>query len=183
MAHPRHPQQDQDIDTGAEPRVGDRPPATGEPDPPVGAENLDPRENLLGDDPDEVMQTGYDPPEREPHSLRDPLTAAEDREGPPTEERLAEEEPDVGELSGTGTAGDPQGNGNRAAGVEAVESADVIEPSGPDPRAGRLVAPDGGTQEHPPDAPDELASDRGPAGYASSAEEAAVHIVEPDERS
>ena len=30
------------------------------------AENLDPVEDLTGDDPDETMQTGYSPPEREP---------------------------------------------------------------------------------------------------------------------
>ena len=35
------------------------------------AENLDPTENLTGDDPDEITQTGYSPPDREPHNLRD----------------------------------------------------------------------------------------------------------------
>ena len=38
------------------------------------AENLDPIENLTGGDPDEVMQTGYNPPDREPHNLRDAPT-------------------------------------------------------------------------------------------------------------
>jgi hypothetical protein len=39
-----------------------------------------------------------------------------------------------------------------------------------------LVAPDEGA--HPDDEADEIATDVGPAGYASSAEEAAVHIQE-----
>ena len=44
------------------------------------------------------------------------------------------------------------------------------------PRAGRLVAPDEGA--HPVEEKDEIATDVGRAGYAASAEEAAVHIVE-----
>jgi hypothetical protein len=72
------------------------------------------------------------------------------------DQRLAEEEPDVSPAD--------------------IDAADE------DPRAGRLVAPDRGV---PPDEEkDEIAEDVGPAGYASSAEEAAVHIVEePDQRS
>jgi len=44
-----------------------------------------------------------------------------------------------------------------------------------DPRAGRLVAPDEGS--HPDREKDEVAYDVGPAGYGSSAEEAAIHII------
>ena len=44
------------------------------------------------------------------------------------------------------------------------------------PRAGRLVAPDEGA--HPVEEKDEIAKDVGRAGYAASAEEAAVHIVD-----
>src|ERR1700712_3693965 len=82
------------------------------------AENLDPVENLTGDDPDEIMQTGYNPPDRQPHDLRDGLTPAEERDGPSLDDRLAQEEPDV-----------------------SVDDLAVTEPS---PRAGRLVAPDEG---------------------------------------
>ena len=32
-------------------------------------DDLDPVESLSGDDPDELMQTGYDPPDREPYNL------------------------------------------------------------------------------------------------------------------
>lgn len=112
------------------------------------ADDLDPVENLTGDDPDEIMQTGYNPPDREPHNLRDAPTPFEEREGESLDERLAEEQPDV--------------------------SADDILRADAEPRAGRLVAPDEGA--HPDEEADEIARDVGPAGYASSAEEAAVHI-------
>ena len=48
----------------------------------------------------------------------------------------------------------------------------------PEQRAGRLVAPDEGA--HPDEEKDEIATDVGPAGYASSAEEAAMYIVDED---
>lgn len=114
------------------------------------AENLDPIESLTGDDPDELMQTGYNPPDREPHNLRDAPTPREEHEGPSLDEQLARENPDV-------------------------TQADILRAEA-EPRAGRLVAPDEGA--HPDEESDEIASDVGPAGYASSAEEAAVHITE-----
>jgi hypothetical protein len=117
------------------------------------AEDLDPVENLTGDDPDEIMQTGYNPPDREPYNLRHVPTPFEERQGESLDDHLAEEEPDIW----------------------AREADDDLEP---DPRAGRLVAPDEGA--HPDEEKDEVASDVGPAGYASSAEEAAVHIVDED---
>lgn len=116
------------------------------------ADNLDPVENLTGDDPDEIMQTGYNPPDREPHNLRDAPTPFEEREGESLDQKLAEEEPDVSE--------------------------DDIFAGDAEPRAGRLVAPDEGAHED--EEKDEIATDVGPAGYASSAEEAAMHI-EPEE--
>jgi hypothetical protein len=111
------------------------------------AENLDPLENLTGDDPDEIMQTGYSPPDREPYNLKHAPTPEEEREGESLDQRLSEEVPDV-------TPDDIHGE--------------------QEPRAGRLVAPDEGA--HPDEEKDEIATDVGPAGYASSAEEAAVHI-------
>jgi hypothetical protein len=119
-------------------------------DPVDDVDDLDPIESLSGDDPDEQMQTGYSPPEREPHNLRDAPTAFEESQGESLEQRLAEEEPDV--------------------------SADDPDLAAADPRAGRLVAPDEGA--HADEESTEIATDVGPAGYASSAEEAAMHIVE-----
>lgn len=114
------------------------------------AENLDPVENLTGDDPDEIMQTGYNPPDREPYNLRHIPTGFEEREGESLDQKLSEEEPEVSDLD--------------------LELADE------QPRAGRLVAPDEGA--HADLEKDEIAQDVGPAGYASSAEEAAMHIEE-----
>ncbi len=122
-------------------------------DPVDDTDGLDPIEGLTGDDPDEPMQTGYSPPEREPYNLRHMPTASEAHQGESLDERLAEEEPDI--------------------------SADDPDHAGSQPRAGRLVAPDDGV--HADLESEEIANDVGPAGYASSAEEAAMHIVNGDE--
>ena len=124
-------------------------------DPVDDTDGLDPVEALTGDDPDEAMQTGYSPPDREPYNLRHIPTAFEEREGESLDEKLAEEEPDV---SAADVAFDDE-----------------------QPRAGRLVAPDEGA--HSDEEKDEVASDVGPAGYASSAEEAAMHVIDEDELS
>lgn len=117
------------------------------------AEDLDPVENLTGDDPDEIMQTSYDPPDREPYNLRHVPTPSEEAQGESLDQRLSEEVPDVSPAD--------------------IDRADE------EPRSGRLVAPDeGGLFD---DEKDEVAEDVGPAGYASSAEEAAVHIQPEDE--
>ncbi len=114
-------------------------------------DGLDPIESLSGDDPDEEDETGYSPPEREPYNLRHPLSEADQLTGESLDERLAEEEPDV--------------------------SVDDVTVDEPDPRAGRLVAEGESIYG---EQTDDGAFDAGPAGYASSAEEAAIHIE--DER-
>ena len=53
-----------------------------------------------------------------------------------------------------------------------------IEFTAPDPRTGRLVAPDEGT--HSDTEADEVSDDVGRSGGAASAEEAAVHIIEEE---
>jgi hypothetical protein len=117
-----------------------------------GADQIDPSESLTGDNTEDPLDAGYSPPDREPRATRYGTTAEEQRAGESVEQRLAEEEPDVG-------------------------SADWTD-SEPDERAGRLVAPDEGA--HADQEPDEIAFDAGRAGYASSAEEAAVHIEDED---
>ena len=115
-------------------------------------DGLDPVEALTGDDPDEAMQTGYSPPEREPYNLRHIPTAFEQSQGESLDERLAEEEPDVSDAD--------------------LDEADI------EARAGRLVAPDAGA---PADfESDAIATDVGTAGFASSAEEAAMHVIDED---
>lgn len=113
---------------------------------------LDPSEALTGDNTNDPLDAGYSPPERASHSWRGD-TAEEASEGESLDQHLAEEEPEVWD-----------------------NDEDDVEP---EPRAGRLVAPDEGAHERLES--DEVAEDVGRAGYASSAEEAAVHIVD-DER-
>lgn len=121
-------------------------------DPVDDTDGLDPIESLSGDDPDEADQTGYNPPDREPYNLSRIPTPFEEQQGESLDEQLAEEEPEIWDK-------------------------DVDDLEG-EPRAGRLVAPDEGAHEVI-DA-DEIAEDVGTAGFGSSAEEAAMHIVAED---
>lgn len=120
------------------------------------AEDMDPAENLTGDGTleslDEPEETRYDPPDYEPKNTRYGTTLEEQREGESLDQRLAQEEPDI--------------------------DADDAAPADGN-RAGRLVAPDEGAHSDTEAAP--VATDVGRAGFASSAEEAAVHIVDEDE--
>jgi hypothetical protein len=131
-----------------------------------GSDVLDPIDGLTGDDPDEQMQTGYSPPEREPYELRHPTTAREERGGARLSERLAAEQPE-----------EPfEENGDT---LEDQVSAPDNAFDSPQLRTGRLLAPDQGSGSDREK--DEVAADVGPAGYASSAEEAAVHFVDDPE--
>jgi hypothetical protein len=115
----------------------------------VDRDQADPSDTLTGDNTEDPLDAGYSPPEHASHSWRGE-TAEEAREGEGLDAHLAEEEPDVGE--------------------------DDLYEADEEPRAGRLVAPDEGAHartEH-----DSIAGDVGRAGYAASAEEAAVHIEE-----
>jgi len=116
------------------------------------AEYLDPAETLTGDDLEEPLDTSYSPPDRAPKNTRYGTTEREQLAGESLDQRLAEEEPDVDD--------------------------DDVSDEDADPRAGRLVAPDEGA--HPDNEADEVAFDAGTAGYAASAEEAAMHVI--DER-
>jgi uncharacterized protein DUF5709 len=120
------------------------------------AEDMDPAENLTGDGTreslDEPEETRWDPPDREPKNTRYGTTLTEQREGESLDQRLAQEEPDIGS------------QGYRAPDAD---------------RAGRLVEPDEGA--HADTESDAVATDVGRAGYAFSSEEAAMHIVDEDE--
>jgi hypothetical protein len=118
----------------------------------VGHDQVDPSDSLTGDNTEDPLDAGYSPPDRPSHSWRGE-TEDEAREGESLDEHLAEEEPEV--------------------------SLDDILETEEAPRAGRLVAPDEGA--HPDEEKDEIATDVGRAGYASSAEEAAVHIRDEDD--
>jgi len=115
-------------------------------------DQLTPSDALTGDDTEDPLDAGYTVPDRPSHSWRGE-TPNEALAGESLDTHLAEEEPEVWDLP------------------EDVEG---------DSRAGRLVAPDEGARS--PQESDLIADDRGRAGYASSAEEAAVHIVDDEER-
>jgi hypothetical protein len=116
---------------------------------------LQPEDTLDYHGVDDVLDEGYSPPDREPAHLRHGMTLAEQRRGETLEERLAEEEPDI----------DPYADDNYYGTA--------------DPRAGRLVAPDGGFGED--FEKDEVAFDIGIDGAGASAEEAAVHVIESED--
>ncbi|MDT4923169.1 MAG: hypothetical protein QOG01_882 [Pseudonocardiales bacterium] len=117
----------------------------------VSHDQVDPSDSLTGDNTEDPLDAGYSPPERASHSWRGD-TADEARAGESLDQHLAEEEPDI--------------------------SADDLDTADAQPRAGRLVAPDEGA--HADEEKDEIATDVGRAGYAASAEEAAMHIEDED---
>jgi hypothetical protein len=145
-------------------------------DPVDDTDGLDPVEGLTGDDPDEAMQTGYSPPEREPYNLRHMPTASEARRGESLDEHLAEEEPELSDEDESEVT--DEDSADTTIEDEPDNRWDDSDVADPQPRAGRLVAPDEGC--HGDQDSDETARDVGPAGYASSAEEAAMHIVNGD---
>lgn len=107
---------------------------------------------------DQVLDQGYNPPDR-PTKLDVP-TPAEEAEGLSLDELLAAEEPDVDVLA---ERQDQQE-------VEALEVGDE--------RAGRLV--DTGDDGFTDTEKAMIAEDDGIAGGAASAEEAAMHIFDPE---
>jgi len=123
----------------------------------VSEEQLQPGDTLDDRGVEDVLDEGYSPPDHEPGHLRHPHEVDE----PETlDERLAEEEPDVGaDLDG--------------------ESDDYLDDGEVgDARSGRLVAQDGGSDD---DEDSELwATDAGIDGAGASAEEAAMHIVDDE---
>jgi hypothetical protein len=124
---------------------------------------LDVQDTLDDRDP---YDEGYSPPERAQATEGWGTTAREVAEGESLAGRLAREVPDVSAGSGDGL-GDVEGT-----------DGELIDDEVGNFRAGRLVAPDQGGG---PDNDDELyATDVGIDGGAASAEEAAVHVVDPD---
>jgi hypothetical protein len=121
-----------------------------------------------GDDP---LDRGVVPPERWTGAIR----RGDQDEPESLDELLAEEEPDtpfdvddedLEDLDDDEDAGDEDVDG-------------LLLDDGPDPRAGRLVAPDEGS--HPVTVTDLLARDEGIDGGGATAEEAAMHVVEEDD--
>ncbi len=131
----------------------------------------DTTDTLSGDPGDDPLDRGVVPPERWSAAIR--RGDGDERES--LDELLAEEEPD---LAFDADDEDPEDiEGDEDAGDEDVDG--LLLDDGPDPRAGRLVAPDEGS--HPVNVTDLLARDVGVDGGAATAEEAAMHVVEEDD--
>jgi hypothetical protein len=126
----------------------------------------------LGADP---FDRGVAPPEGWSAGMRFGTTAEEQEEGESLDRALAEEEPDIAFDPDDEPPDDPAGDEDAA--DEYVDG--LLLDDGADPRAGRLVAEDEGA--HPVAEADLVARDAGISGGGSSAEEAAVHIVETDD--
>ncbi|MFD3542216.1 DUF5709 domain-containing protein [Streptomyces sp. NPDC058662] len=115
---------------------------------------------------DDTLDEGYSPPEKPLGVTKYGLTAAEQAQGEGLDARLSQEVPEVAEPEGDGIGDVPDGEGEPVD----VEAGLV--------RAGRLVAPDEGA--HPDTVKELTAQDRGIDGGAASAEEAAMHVTEPE---
>jgi hypothetical protein len=123
----------------------------------VSEDQLQPSDTLDDRGVDDVLDEGYSPPDREPGHLRHPHEVDE----PETlDERLAEEEPDVG------------------ANLDDEDDDNLDDGEVGDERSGRLIAADQGTGDD--EDSDLWASDAGIDGAGASAEEAAMHIVDED---
>lgn len=121
-------------------------------------EQLSAQDTLLDRGLEDPLDEGYSPPDHEPNTKIP--TEAEEHEGLSLDELLAAEMPDVDVLAAA------QDNSE----VEALEVGDA--------RAGRLVDSGAGSYEDNEKAL--IGEDVGFSGGAASAEEAAMHIFDPD---
>lgn len=123
-------------------------------------------ENRLDEpDYDEILDTGYSPPEKPRGVDETGTTAREQREGETLDERLAQEVPDVEPPPGNGIGDQPGMWGEPMSLGQSGEK-----------RAGRLAAPEDPTARRN----DVSARDVGIDGGAASAEEAAMHEADLD---
>ncbi|MEU9361423.1 DUF5709 domain-containing protein [Streptomyces sp. NPDC048301] len=129
-------------------------------------DDLDPENVIDEPDLDDILDTGYSPPEKPLGVSKYGTTGEEQREGESLDRRLAQEVPEDGPVPVDDDAEDgPEDNG-----PEEDDAGDV--------RAGRVAAAD----EDPANRRNNrvLGRDVGIDGGAASAEEAAVHIQEED---
>jgi hypothetical protein len=120
---------------------------------------------------DDALDEGYSPPEKPRGVTAFGVTPAEEIQGESLDQRLTQEEPDDADETAEVMSEDDRYDAD-----EAGEFFDENEVG--DERAGRLVAPDEGFGTDYDK--DEIGEDVGIDGGAASAEEAAVHIVDPE---
>jgi hypothetical protein len=135
----------------------------------------DASDTLDGNPGDDPLDRGVIPPERWTSAIRFGTTGAEQEDGESLDQLLAEEEPDIPGEPDEDQPGDIAGDPDAA--DEDVDG--LLLDDGPDPRAGRLVAEDEGSE--PVAEPDLVARDTGIDGGAATAEEAAMHVVDSDD--
>lgn len=128
-------------------------------------DDLDPENVIDEPDLDDMMDTGYSPPEKPLGVSKYGTTGEEQREGESLDRRLAQEVPEADPVLGEQADDAPEDNGPE-------------EDDAGDERAGRVAAAD----EEPgtPRNNRVLGRDVGIDGGAASAEEAAVHIQDDD---
>jgi hypothetical protein len=147
----------------------------------LGSYSLDDEDQLQAEDTlddrgvEDLLDEGYSPPERPRGVDAFGTTAAEQHQGESIEQRLAHEVPDP-----TSAFTDPLTDSDKVGGddPDAIEAEDDFlggDEVG-DRRSGRLAAPGEGGQEDMES--DMVADDVGIDGGGSSAEEAAIHIVD-----
>ena len=143
---------------------------------------LDAADTLEGDPGDDPLDQGIVPTDRWSAGERYGTTLAEEQAGESLDQLLAQEEPEPDPYADDALS--PGGSGRAGDEVDeqlADEDVDgLLLDDGADPRAGRLVAPDEGA--HPDEEADLIGRDVGIDAGAASAEEAAVHIVDDDDR-
>lgn len=124
----------------------------------MSEDQLQPSDTLDDRGVDDVLDEGFSPPEALRGSNLKDVTAAGELEGETLDERARQEEPEVWD------------------GLQEELDADIVDgPVGGEvggARTGRLLAEDG---------TDVFAADEGIAGAGASAEEAAVHTIDPAE--
>jgi Family of unknown function (DUF5709) len=143
---------------------------------------LDSYDTLDGAPGDDPLDRGVVTPERWSAGMRFGSTGAEQRAGESLDQLLAEEEPDA--ASGAGDERPEDLGWDENATDEDVGRFELDQ--GPDARAGRLLAASEGTYsdgEFDLAAHDDLVGrDAGIDGGGASAEEAAVHVLDDEER-
>jgi hypothetical protein len=137
---------------------------------------LDAADTLDGNPGDDPLDQGIAAPDQWSAGERYGATSAEERVGESLEQLLAEEEPE-GDPYADAELSPDEGVGEEWADEE-VDG--LLLDDGADPGAGRLVAGDEGA--HPDEEADLFARDVGIDGGAASAEEAAMHVVDDDDR-
>lgn len=139
------------------------------------ADQLQPEDTLDDRGLDDLLDEGYSPPERPRGVDAFGTTLAEQRRRESIEQRLAHEVPDPANAFDDPLA-DPDTVGGDDPDAIAAEDDFLGDGEVGGRRSGRLMAPDHGAREDTES--DMVADDVGIDGGGSSAEEAAVHIIE-----